>query len=97
MILKLNSGGSGIGTYVENECTSQEWEKIMRENWNKYLMQHFLDQKKNDDSENQRKICLVGMLLCKDDKTYESGLFCSSGQSFMQEEYNLSNIRILKI
>lgn len=81
LILKLNSGGRGIGAYVKNDCATLEWEKIIRENWNKYLIQHFVDQKEFDDFENQRKIHLVGMLLCKDDKTYGSGLFRGSDES----------------
>ncbi|WP_281231808.1 hypothetical protein [Flavobacterium gelatinilyticum] len=81
LILKLNSGGRGIGAYVKNECTDQEWENIIRQNWNKYLIQHFVDQKEFDDIENNRDIHLVGMLLCKDDKTYGSGLFRGSDES----------------
>ncbi|MFB9077458.1 hypothetical protein ACFFLS_18330 [Flavobacterium procerum] len=83
LILKLNSGGRGIGAYVKNDCTPKQWEKIIRENWNKYLVQHFVDQKEFDDLENQRKIHLVGMLLCKDDKTYGSGLFRGSDESIV--------------
>lgn len=81
LILKLNSGGRGIGAYVKNDCTAQEWEKIIRENWNKYVIQHFVDQKEFHDLENNRKIHLVGMLLCWNDKTYGSGLFRGSDES----------------
>ncbi|MFD1601514.1 hypothetical protein ACFSJW_15835 [Flavobacterium artemisiae] len=81
LILKLNSGGRGIGAYVKNDCTPQEWEKIIRENWNKYVIQHFVDQKEFHDLENNRKIHLVGMLLCRDDHTYGSGLFRGSDES----------------
>jgi len=81
LILKLNSGGRGIGAYVKSDCTAEEWNTIIRENWNKYLIQHFVDQKEFNDVENNRQIHLVGMLLCKDDKNYGSGLFRGSDES----------------
>ena len=81
LILKLNSGGRGIGAYVKSDCTAQEWDTIIRENWNKYLIQHFVEQKEFKDLENNRQIHLVGMLLCKDDKNYGSGLFRGSDES----------------
>ncbi|MCD9575158.1 hypothetical protein [Flavobacterium soyae] len=81
LILKLNSGGRGIGAYVKTDCTAQEWDTIIRENWNKYLIQHFVEQKEFKDLENNRQIHLVGMLLCKDDKNYGSGLFRGSDES----------------
>jgi hypothetical protein len=81
LILKLNSGGRGIGAYVKKDCTSKEWEIIIRENWKDYLIQHFVDQKEFYDVENNRHIHLVGMLLCKDDQTYGSGLFRGSDES----------------
>lgn len=81
LILKLNSGGRGIGAYVKNDCTPKEWNTIIRENWDKYLIQHFVDQKEFNDIENNREIYLVGMLLCKDDKNYGAGLFRGSDES----------------
>lgn len=81
LILKLNSGGRGIGAYVKKDCTTQEWGKIIRENWNKYLIQHFVDQQEFTDVENNRQIHLVGMLLCKNDKNYGSGLFRGSDET----------------
>ncbi|OXB07495.1 hypothetical protein [Flavobacterium pectinovorum] len=81
LILKLNSSGRGIGAYVKKDCTTQEWEKIIRENWNKYLIQHFVDQQEFTDVENNRQIHLVGMLLCKNDKNYGSGLFRGSDET----------------
>lgn len=81
LILKLNSGGRGIGAYVKKDCTTREWEKIIRENWNKYLIQHFVDQQEFTDIENNRQIHLVGMLLCKGDKNYGSGLFRGSDET----------------
>ncbi|CAA9200516.1 hypothetical protein ACHRVW_05045 [Flavobacterium collinsii] len=81
LILKLNSGGRGIGAYVKSDCTNENWNRIVRENWDKYLIQHFVDQKEFNDTENNRQIYLVGMLLCKDDKTYGSGIFRGSDES----------------
>jgi len=81
LILKLNSGGRGIGAYVKSDCTAREWSRIITENWNKYLIQHFVDQKEFKDVENNRQIHLVGMLLCKDDKNYGAGLFRGSDES----------------
>ncbi|MDR7209096.1 hypothetical protein [Flavobacterium piscis] len=81
LILKLNSGGRGIGAYVKSDCTTEDWNIIIRENWDKYLIQHFVDQKEFNDVENNRQIHLVGMLLCKDDKNYGSGLFRGSDES----------------
>ncbi|MFW0737391.1 hypothetical protein [Flavobacterium sp. T12S277] len=81
LILKLNSGGRGIGAYVKSDCTHENWNTIVRENWDKYLIQHFVDQKEFNDTENNRQIYLVGMLLCKDDKTYGSGIFRGSDES----------------
>jgi hypothetical protein len=80
LILKLNSGGRGIGAYVKSDCTTEDWSAIIRENWDKYVIQHFIDQKEFNDIENNRQIHLVGMLLCKDDKTYGSGLFRGSDE-----------------
>nr|WP_315223625.1 hypothetical protein [uncultured Flavobacterium sp.] len=80
-ILKLNSGGRGIGAYVKKDCTAEEWEVIIRENWSKYVIQHFVDQKEFTDLENHRQIHLVGMLLCKEDKVYGAGLFRGSDES----------------
>ncbi|CAD0000676.1 ATP-grasp domain-containing protein [Flavobacterium chungangense] len=81
LILKLNSGGRGIGAYVKKECTEEEWEVIIRENWSKYVVQHFVDQKEFTDTENHRQIHLVGMLLCKEDKMYGTGVFRGSDES----------------
>lgn len=81
LILKLNSGGRGIGAYVKSDCTAQEWDAIIRENWSKYLIQHFVEQKEFKDIENNREIHLVGMLLCKDNKNYGPGLFRGSDES----------------
>ncbi|WP_417939545.1 hypothetical protein [Flavobacterium sp. RS13.1] len=81
LILKLNSGGRGIGAYVKKECTEKEWELIIRENWNKYVVQHFVEQKEFTDTENHRQIHLVGMLLCKEDKMYGTGVFRGSDES----------------
>ncbi|WP_264525380.1 hypothetical protein [Flavobacterium sp. N502536] len=81
LILKLNSGGRGIGAYVKSDCTNENWNTIVRENWGKYLIQHFVNQKEFNDAENNRQIYLVGMLLCKDDKTYGSGIFRGSDES----------------
>ncbi|WP_428231405.1 hypothetical protein [Flavobacterium sp.] len=81
LILKLNSGGRGIGAYVKSDCTPEDWATIIRENWNKYLIQHFVDQKEFTDAKNNCQIHLVGMLLCRDDKNYGSGLFRGSDES----------------
>ncbi|SNR50406.1 hypothetical protein [Flavobacterium sp. ov086] len=81
LILKLNSGGRGIGAYVKNDCTTEDWNTIIKENWNKYMIQHFVDQKEFNDVQNNRQIYLVGMLLCKHDKTYGSGIFRGSDES----------------
>jgi hypothetical protein len=81
LILKLNSGGRGIGAYIKNECSIEEWEKIIRLHWNEYLIQHFVDQKEFPDIENNRQIHLVGSLLCKNNLTYGSGLFRGSDES----------------
>jgi hypothetical protein len=83
LILKLNSGGRGIGAYVKNDCTVDDWNIIVRENWSNYLIQHFVDQKEFIDIENHRRIHLVGMLLCKDNKTYGAGLFRGSDESIV--------------
>ena len=83
LILKLNSGGRGIGAYVKNDCTIKEWEIIVRENWRNFLIQHFVEQKEFIDTENHRRIHLVGMLLCKDNKTYGAGLFRGSDESIV--------------
>lgn len=83
LILKLNSGGRGIGAYVKSDCTTEDWNIIIRENWDKYLIQHFVDQKEFNDVENNRQIHLVGMLLCKDDKNYGTGLFRGSDESIV--------------
>ena len=80
LILKLNSGGRGIGAYIKNECTIEEWEKIIRLHWKEYLIQHVVDQKEFNDLENKRQIHLVGSLLCKNDQTYGSGLFRGSDE-----------------
>ena len=83
LILKLNSGGRGIGAYVKNDCTTEDWSAIVKENWGKYLIQHFVEQKEFYDVENNRQIHLVGMLLCKDDKSYGAGLFRGSDESIV--------------
>ena len=44
LILKLNSGGRGIGAYVKNACTPDEWKSVLRNQWKNYLIQHFVDQ-----------------------------------------------------
>jgi hypothetical protein len=81
LILKLNSGGRGIGAYIKNDCTVDEWEAIIQTHWNEYLIQHFVVQKEFYDAENSRQIHLVGMLLCKDDKTYGTGIFRGSDET----------------
>lgn len=83
LILKLNSGGRGIGAYVKRDCTTEDWSTIVRQNWDKYLIQHFVEQKEFYDAENSRQIHLVGMLLCKDDKSYGAGLFRGSDESIV--------------
>lgn len=81
LILKLNSGGRGIGACVKSDYTIEEWGKIIRENWDRYLIQHFVDQKQFKEVNDNRQIHLVGMLLCKDGETYGSGIFRGSDES----------------
>jgi glutathione synthase/RimK-type ligase-like ATP-grasp enzyme len=81
LILKLNSGGRGIGACIKSDYTIEEWAKIVREHWGKYLIQHFVDQMEFQDEEHKRRIHLVGMLLCRDGETYGSGIFRGSDES----------------
>lgn len=81
LIAKVNSGGRGIGAYIKNDCTPEEWEEIIRGNWQNYLIQHYVDQKEFYDAENNRQIHLVGMLLCKNNQNYGSGLFRGSDET----------------
>lgn len=81
LILKVNSGGRGIGAYIKNDCTPKQWKEIIQNNWNNYLIQHYVDQKEFYDVENNRQIHLVGMLLCKNSQSYGSGLFRGSDET----------------
>lgn len=81
LIMKLNSGGRGIGAYIKKECNADEWAGLVRTYWKQYLIQRFVEQKLFDDAENDRRIHLVGMLLCNDERTYGHGLFRGSDET----------------
>jgi hypothetical protein len=81
LILKLNSGGRGIGAYVKNSCTPDEWESVLRNQWKNYLIQHFVDQQEYEiDGAAQH---LVGMVLCRNDRNFGAGAFRGSAESIV--------------
>jgi hypothetical protein len=79
LILKLNSGGRGIGAYVKSACTPDEWESVLRNQWKNYLIQHFVDQQEYEIEGLTQH--LVGMHLCRNDRNYGAGTFRGSAES----------------
>ncbi len=43
-ILKQNSGGRGIGIYLSDNYTKEEWTNIIENNWQEYMAQQYVDQ-----------------------------------------------------
>jgi hypothetical protein len=81
LILKLNSGGRGIGAYVKSACTADEWESVLRDEWKNYLIQHFVDQQEYEIEGVPQH--LVGMLLCRNDRNFGAGVFRGSTESIV--------------
>ena len=79
LILKLNSGGRGIGAYLKNDCYLDEWESVLRNHWKHYMIQHFVDQEVYEIGGLSQY--LVGMLLCRNDQHFGPGLFRGSAES----------------
>ena len=79
LILKLNSGGRGIGAYIKSSCTPDEWESVLRNQWKNYLIQHFVDQQEYEIEGLTQY--LVGMHLCRNDRNFGAGAFRGSAES----------------
>lgn len=79
-VLKNNSGGRGIGMYVKNDCTPEEWNRVVTEEWKHYMVQEYIDQEFFDFFYERKKqqINVVGLLLCKDAQCYGPGIFRGS-------------------
>ncbi|WP_300666777.1 hypothetical protein [Fluviicola sp.] len=79
-VLKNNSGGRGIGMYVKNECKPEEWNRVVAREWQRYMVQEYIDQQFFDFFYDGKKeqINVVGLLLCKDARCYGPGIFRGS-------------------
>ena len=84
-VLKNNSGGRGIGMYVKNDCDSKIWEHTITNQWEKYMIQEFVEQKKFplEYKEENQDIHIVGMLLCHNDVSFGPGLFRGSSENII--------------
>ena len=84
-VLKKNSGGRGIDMYVKNECTPETWQRVITSEWKDYMVQKFVDQKVFDleQSNEIKKINIVGMLLCYNKESFGPGIFRGSTNSII--------------
>lgn len=84
-ILKPNSGGRGIDVYIKDECSPEVWENIVTNEWQNYMVQHYVEQKKFTIESNGEKkdVNLVGLILCCNGKSYGPGLFRGSSESIV--------------
>lgn len=81
-ILKNNSGGRGIGMYVKDDCDPELWSRIVKYEWQHYMVQDYIDQKYFDFYFEGKKeqINVVGLLLCRDSRSYGPGIFRGSAE-----------------
>ncbi|MFD2565770.1 hypothetical protein [Pseudotenacibaculum haliotis] len=84
-ILKPNSGGRGIDMHVKSECDPKVWENLVQNEWNNYMVQPYVEQKKFEINRNgtTESINLVGLDLCFNGKSYGPGLFRGSSKSIV--------------
>lgn len=84
-ILKKNSGGKGIGSYVKSDCTPKIWETVITNDWKNYMVQEYVAQEVFDLEHNNEKIQIniVGLLLCYNEKSFGPGIFRGSSESII--------------
>lgn len=80
-IAKPSSGGRGIGTLVKSQCGADVWADRVRKDWPHLVFQPYLPQLDYLDPDYAQPIHMVGMLLCRDDVCYGSGLFRGSDEA----------------
>jgi hypothetical protein len=82
-ILKKNSGGKGIGSYIKNECTSEVWKSVINNDWQSYMAQKYIDQEVFEIEHNGKKqrINIVGLLLYYNEQSFGPGIFRGSSDS----------------
>lgn len=79
-ILKLNSGGRGIGAYVKNACDDEVWKAVLNTKWQQYMIQEYIEQHEYQNLHSQAPIHLIGMILCCNDYCYGPGIFRGSDE-----------------
>ncbi len=80
-IAKPSSGGRGIGTLVRSQCSADTWAERVRKDWRHLVFQPYLSQLDFVDPDYAQPIHMVGMLLCRDNVCYGSGLFRGSDEA----------------
>ena len=84
-ILKQNSGGRGIGIYLSENYTPDEWAKIISDNWQDYMAQEYVIQRQFSFPVNNtaQAINLVGVFFGFNGHTYGPGAFRGSSESIV--------------
>jgi len=83
-LVKETSGGRGIGIYVKDESTPEDWATIINEAWPRYMVQEYVDQPLfYTEGNKDEPINLVGMILCYNDHCFGPGLSRGSSSNIV--------------
>ncbi|CAM1345031.1 magnesium transporter [Tenacibaculum amylolyticum] len=76
-VLKRSSGGRGVDMYVKDECATDIWQQVIRDEWKDYMIQEFVEQQKVAVTHKglQQKLNIVGMLLSYNEISFGTGLY----------------------
>lgn len=84
-ILKRSSGGRGVGMVVKNECSQRQWETLVNQQHENYMVQRYIDQQvfRFEHQNEELSAHLVGMMLCINARSYGFGIFRGSSESII--------------
>ncbi|MGC0152604.1 hypothetical protein ACPRNU_09115 [Chromobacterium vaccinii] len=75
LIAKPNSGGRGAPPRLSDGCGADEWRRLVRREWPRYMFQEYIEQREFADPETGCPVHLVGTLLCHNAASHGGGVF----------------------
>ncbi|WP_434626765.1 hypothetical protein [Chromobacterium sp. CV08] len=75
LIAKPHSGGREAGSRVSHGCDADEWRRLVRREWPRYMFQEYVEQREFAEPETGFPVRLVGMLLCHNAASHGGGVF----------------------
>jgi hypothetical protein len=82
-VLKRSSGGRGIDMYIKSECDKETWDDIVTHQFNQYMVQPYVQQKKFELKQDgaQESVHIVGLDLYFNGRSFGPGLFRASSKN----------------